>query len=67
MEGLTTKEAFGRLISERNFHQHIEGLSSDAARQLRLNFKKGKVTLDRMEELLIKGKAKIIQEKLWLM
>jgi hypothetical protein len=52
MDGLTTKEAFEKLINERNFHQGIEGLTPESARMLRSNFKKGKVSLDRMEEIM---------------
>jgi hypothetical protein len=65
MDGLTTKEAFEKLINERNFHQGIEGLTPESARMLRSNFKKGKVSLDRMEEILTKGGKIVIQEKLW--
>jgi hypothetical protein len=48
MEGLTTKQAFEKLINERNFHQKFEGLNPYAATQLRSYFKKGKVSLNRI-------------------
>lgn len=66
MDGLTTKEAFEKLLKERNFHKGIEGLSPDAARQLRMLYKQGRVKIDKMEDILTKAGKVVIQEKLWI-
>ncbi|MBS7565084.1 hypothetical protein KHS38_11775 [Mucilaginibacter sp. Bleaf8] len=65
MDGLTTKEAFKKLIDERGFHKKIPGLSESTGRSLRKYFNDGKITIDRMEEILLKAGFNVIQEKLW--
>ena len=62
---MTTREAFKHLISERGFYKKVEGLSESNARQIRKNFQEGKITIDKMEEILEKAGFKVKQEKLW--
>jgi uncharacterized lipoprotein YehR (DUF1307 family) len=61
----TTREAFEKLISERNWHTKIEGLKPETGRTLKNSFKTGKITIDKMEDLLTKAGFTVIQEKLW--
>lgn len=51
---MTTKEAFEKLIFARGCYKKL-GIEQKTVGALRNNFKKGKVSLDRMEELLLKA------------
>ena len=62
---MTTKEAFGRLVSERNWHKDIEGLNPNQARVLKTYFKNDTILVDTMEKILIKAGFTVEQEKLW--
>lgn len=61
---MTTKEAFKELIDERGAYKTL-GIPNSTLRSLRDNFKKGKVSIEKMEALLEKAGYKVIQEKLW--
>lgn len=62
---MTTREAFKKLISERNWHTKIEGLKPETGRSLKKSFNDGKITIDKMEEVLSKAGYEVVQEKLW--
>lgn len=61
---MTTKEAFEQLIHTRAWYKDL-GISEPAAGALKNNFAKGKVTIDKMEEVLLKAGFTVKQEKLW--
>ncbi|MBC8053747.1 MAG: hypothetical protein H7Y13_11850 [Sphingobacteriaceae bacterium] len=62
---MTTKEAFEELISQRAWYKDL-GLSEKAASSLKTNFKEGKVSTDKMEEVLEKsGFYSVVVEKHW--
>jgi hypothetical protein len=65
MEGKTTKQMFQELTDERNWHQNIDGLNPASARRLKSDSKNGKVSTDKMEEILTKAGCNVLQEKLW--
>jgi hypothetical protein len=62
---MTTREAFAQLINKRGWYVPLgipEGTASTTAKR----FKDGKVvSLDKMEEILEKAGAVVVQEKLW--
>lgn len=61
---MTTREAFEQLINQRAWYTDLE-ITEVTASALKSNFKKGKVTLDKMEEVLEKAGFTVKQEKLW--
>lgn len=61
---MTTREAFEQLIRQRAWYKDLE-ISEPAAGALKDNFKKGKITIDKMEEVLVKAGFTVKQEKLW--
>lgn len=61
---MTTREAFEQLIRQRAWYVDL-GITESIATNLKTNFKNGKVTLDKMEEILQKAGFKVVQEKLW--
>lgn len=62
---MTTKEAFAKLVSERNWHKKIPDLNPNQARVLKSYFKAGTILTDTMEGILIKAGFTVKQEKLW--
>jgi hypothetical protein len=66
-KGMTTKEAFMQLTSQRGWHKNLPGVNESSARGLKKRLIDGDPTLTnmKMEELLEKAGAKVIQEKLW--
>lgn len=61
---MTTREAFEQLINKRAWYTDLE-ITEVTASALKSNFKKDKVTLDKMEEILTKAGFTVKQEKLW--
>lgn len=61
---MTTREAFEQLIRQRAWYVDLE-ISETTATNLKANFKKGKISLDKMEEILTRAGFKVKQEKLW--
>ena len=61
---MTTREAFEQLIHKRAWYTDLD-ITEVTASALKSNFKKGKVTLDKMEEILNKAGFTVKQEKLW--
>lgn len=61
---MTTKEAFAQLVSQRGWHNDL-GISDNTAWSANKNFKIGKLSIERMEELLEKAGFTVKQEKLW--
>jgi len=61
---MNTKEAFAQLISQRNW-QKPANINKSTAASLERRFTEGKVTLDKMEEILHACGAKVVQEKVW--
>lgn len=57
-----TKEAFEKLLSERGIYKRLNVDRSTVS-----NWKKGtqKVSLDKMEAILLKAGATIVKEKIW--
>lgn len=63
--GLTTLDAFEKLISQRNIHEEL-GVSSHIIRNYRYSLKNNKpVNQDKIEELLRKAGYEIVQERKW--
>jgi hypothetical protein len=58
---MSTKEAFEILLSTKGIHHEL-GLSSEQLATIRFNYNKGKISLDRMEELLIKAGFRKVPE-----
>jgi hypothetical protein len=63
-EKLTTKDAFSALISQRAWYKSADIPESQAS-TLANRFKNGKVSLDKIEEILEKCGYKVLQEKMW--
>jgi hypothetical protein len=63
-KGKTTKEVLQELISRRGWWKEI-GLTEDQGNNYRTRFKSGKMTIDKMEEILTKADYKVVQDKLW--
>lgn len=61
---MTTKEAFEQLIARRAWHKDLD-ITDSSAWSIKNNFKKGLVTIDKMEEVLMKAGFTVKQEKLW--
>lgn len=62
--GMTTNEAFEQIIEDRGRLKKI-GINQSTIRSLRKRFYEKKLTIDKMEELLLMAGAKVKQEKLW--
>lgn len=61
---MTTNEAFEQIIEDRSRLKKI-GINQSTIRSLRKRFYEKKLTIDKMEELLIMAGAKVKQEKEW--
>jgi hypothetical protein len=61
---MTKKEAFVSLTSERGWYYKI-GITEKAASSAKQAFKNGKLSSDKIDELLMKAGFEIIQEELW--
>lgn len=61
---LTTEEAFNQLIHEKAVWNKLQ-IPEGTVMALRNRFKNKKISLDKMEEILIKAGWKVKQEKLW--
>lgn len=61
---MNTKEAFEQLISQRGWYKDL-GLPEGTGSSVKTYYKKGKITLDRMEYLLKKAGYTVMQEKSW--
>lgn len=60
-----TKEAFAKMISERGI-SHRLGVDKRTVAGWKIYLKQGKsISLDKMEEMLIKAGATVAQEKVW--
>jgi hypothetical protein len=59
-----TRQLFEEVINTRGIHQQL-GWSSDVVRGLRRNLKEGKVSLDKMHEVLHLAGYQIVQETKW--
>lgn len=59
-----TKQLLQELITQRGWWKEI-GLTEDQGNNYRTRFKSGKMTIDKMEEILVKAGYKVFQEKLW--
>ncbi len=61
---MTTHDAFQDLTSKRGWYKAI-GITEKAASSAKTAFKNGKITLDKMEEVLSKAGYKVLTEKTW--
>jgi hypothetical protein len=61
---MTTKEAFEKLISERAWYKDL-GFERTTAGAVVSRFKNGTLSIEKMEDLLLKTGFKVKQEKLW--
>lgn len=61
---MTTKEAFQYILDNPELVEKL-GLNQSTARSLRRRFKHGKVTIDKMEELIAAAGGVVKQEKQW--
>lgn len=59
-----TKEAFSKMINERGVHKKL-GIEKGKVNNYRQYLKAGKLSLDKMEEMLLKYGATIVNEKSW--
>jgi hypothetical protein len=60
-----TREAFIKLISERGIYKRL-GVKVSTVSSWKLYLKQGKsISLDKMEEMLLKAGAIVVQEKVW--
>ena len=61
---MTTHEAFIQLINQRNWYQALE-ITREKAWSLAHQFKKGKLSLDKIEEVLKLAGFVVVVEKQW--
>lgn len=61
---MTTKEAFEELINQRAWYKDL-GIPETTATNLKYNFGLGKVSIEKMEEILEKAGYKVVHEKVW--
>lgn len=61
---MTTREAFEQLTKQRGWYKEL-GIPEGTASALKNHYKTGKISLDKMEEILEKAGFKVVQEKLW--
>lgn len=62
---MTTKEAFLKLTEKRGWYKDL-GIAKEAAWSLAKRVRDGEpVSTDKMEEVLVKAGAKVVQEKQW--
>lgn len=61
---MTTREAFQQLISQRAWYKPF-GITDVAAWTYANRFRSGKLTTDKMEEVLLKCGYKVVSEKVW--
>jgi hypothetical protein len=60
-----TKEAFAKMISERGVYKRL-GVDVTTVSNWKIYLRQGKsISLDKMEEMLIRGGATVVQEKIW--
>lgn len=65
MDVTGTREAFTALINERGIYKRL-GVSVSTVSTWKIYLREGKsISLDKMEEMLVKGGATIVQEKVW--
>jgi len=64
MEGKTTTQLFEQVINTRKIHELLN-CTPNAAQKLRVNHKAGKVSLDKMHEVLKLAGYQIVQPTLW--
>ena len=66
MQVTGTKEAFAQMISERGVYKKL-GVDVTTVSNWKIYLKKGKsISLDKMEEMLIKAGATVAQDKVWI-
>lgn len=61
---MTTNEAFKKIIEDKKTLDSI-GINESTGRSLRKRFVEGKLSIEKIEEILVKTGFKIVQEKLW--
>lgn len=60
-----TKEAFLQLISEKGIENRL-GVNRTTVANWKAYIRDGKsISIDKMEEMLLKGGAKVVKEKVW--
>lgn len=64
MKGLTTHKAFASLISNRGWWRSC-GISEVKATNYKTRFKNEQLSISKIEEILEKAGASVVQEKLW--
>lgn len=65
MEITGTREAFTKLIQERGISKRL-GVKPSTVSTWKMYLRSGKsISLDKMEEMLLKAGASVIQEKVW--
>ena len=62
--GKTTSEAFKELVGKRSWYKDT-AITEQQATNYKARFKDGSLTIDKMEEVLLKCGKKVVQEKLW--
>lgn len=61
---LTRDKAFEKIINTRGVFKQL-GLEKGVVANLRINHKLGKVSWDKMKEIVVRYEAKKIQDELW--
>lgn len=64
MKPRSTEDLFSEVINTRGIYQDL-GIGEYAVKNLRRNHKEGKVTIDKMHEILEKAGYHIVQETKW--
>ncbi|WP_343566320.1 hypothetical protein [Sphingobacterium sp.] len=65
MEVKGTKEAFAQMLSERGVYKKL-GVDRSTVANWKTYLKEGRsISLDKMEEMLLKYGASVVQEKVW--
>jgi len=61
---MTTKEVFEKIISERAWY-HALGIEPSNGKSIAKRYRDGKLTLDKIEEVITKAGYQVVQEKRW--
>jgi len=65
MEISGTKDAFAHMISHRSVYRKL-GVSRSTVSSWKIRLRKGnELSLDKMEEMLLKYGAEVVEEKVW--
>lgn len=61
---MTTKQAFEQLTSKRGWYKDLD-MPEPEASSIKNRYKTGKLSIEKMEEVITRAGYKVIQEKKW--